>query len=143
MKIVLATYSSDRDYNADCDYALVAIGKPEAETLLGYINKAAEIQEDIGSHFCALEVFDYRCDYFEYHDGVDALAFNERIAVASDDFEVPDAFAQRTECDTASVGPMNIHWTAIPKYTGISIETPAISAWMLKRIFDGETTLWE
>ena len=139
MRLLLDTYSSDENWNGDCDYGFLTVTDTDAAELLHYMDTCARVKEMFGESMYAVELWDYRVEYIEYHDALEDLGIldGERVTIIPDSFTPADDTCQRTESDTLVIMPDSVHWTANPKYTGVLIETPALGRQFLEEIADG------
>ena len=151
MKIITPVTSNDENYNGDCDYGLITIDKNDAEYLLGLMEKAQELKENVG-RFYKLQVFDYSVNYFSYYEDLDEVldvdgkpvvsysvdVESDGVHILPNDFILPADAEQNTECDTAGIDETQIIWDAYVKHTNCKVKCKSISKELLQRIANGE-----
>ena len=151
-RFIFRTWSSDEDYNADCDYGVVEITPTYARSLLKKIAIAKKLNVD--SNFLSLCYVDYSVNYFVdagifdlYEEGLrdtlfeDGLAFlnNNDICELPEIVTIPDDNMQRIDVAHVNINENGCSYEAIPKHTSLVISTPHISGTMLKKIANGST----
>lgn len=146
-RFILRTWSSDEDYNADCDYGVIEITTTYARSLLKKIAIAKKL--NVNSNFLSLCYADYSVDYFVdtgifdlceeslrntlFEDGP-AFLNNNDICELPEIFKIPDDNIQRIDVASVRINENGCSYEATPKHTNIVISTPHISHDFLKAI---------
>ena len=168
MKILLETQSTDPDYNADCDYAVVNITPPlvrQIRSRFGLARKAGRQDDDL-----------YELSFWggtaEFYDAGlldtcqkavaaaaggsnadravgDWLADLDRKghAVLPERLDLTAHTAQRTECDqfvircspSSQNAVLEVAWTAIPKHSDVTVTTRELPLAALEAYIQAET----
>jgi hypothetical protein len=143
MKYVSRTYSSDEDWNGDCDYLLIDITPQVAKRILEYMDEAARVREKIDSLYC-LDIFDYSTQAFSYFeaggellDEISGFDGNDLTEVP-EGFEIPEDNYQRTECDSVEVQENSFKWKMFVKHTDVRISSPQLDKELLEKIVEKE-----
>jgi len=151
MHLILMTHSSNSEYDADCDWAIVALTSALLDEIRARVSLAHEVRQKDDSLY-ELHFWGSTVDYFG-HDLIDAcqeavaartvdggadqatqdwLANLENYghAVLPEGVDLSKFEAQRTECDRMVVnvaagqrGDSDINWETSPKHTDIYINT--------------------
>ena len=130
MILVTKTHSTNDDYNADCDYCIIAITKEVAETILKRRKaflKMKETDKDLQKMFFwggTQEMFhgqgledgpSIEADKQYLTEEQAELLEDNRWVALPDDFKGPEDF-QRTECDMMVITEDGVWWSSMPKY---------------------------
>ena len=151
MYLILITHSSNSEYNADCDWAVVALTPALLDEIRARVSQAHEVRQKDASLY-ELHFWGSTVDYFA-HDLIDACQDavaartvdgdtdqaaqdwlanleNSGYAVLPEGVDLSKFEAQRTECDRMVVtvaagqrGDSDISWETSPKHTDICITT--------------------
>lgn len=130
LNIFLKTYSSNPDFNGDCDYAIVKLGLPGIEQIRNRMALAKSLQEHDESFVC-LEFWDPSPRYFSWFEDLeklvdyDALADDKPVYIdAAIVRKIPEELYQLTEGGRIVVLPDSVYWECRPKHSDyITIET--------------------
>lgn len=133
MKLVLGTYSSLDDYNADCDYARVDLTPALARRILRQMDLAVGLQSaDVALH--EMYYWDGEVDFFATPTDPELERWLpedcESFVVLPDEVVIPMACWQSTEYDRRVinvVGPcVEVSWQSSPKHVCITITTASL-----------------
>jgi hypothetical protein len=132
MNIVLGTWSSE-DFNADCDYALVALTPDLATRILQRMDVVERLQHDDSA---VREVLFWDCspEFFVQPEDEQLL---ELLPADGDSYQalpagqqIPDDAFQRTEGAVLVIGKhgqeLEAHWRATPKHVAIYVSTASL-----------------
>ena len=119
--LIIDTWSTDEDYNGDCDFALVPMTPAYVEDLLRYTDEAARMRRADESIY-GVERWDATPAYFGWNQHLEALRDvngdlavdvprGEPVLLAADPGFPEDAF-HRVECQTVQAGKADVWWTA-------------------------------
>lgn len=123
-------YSSDEDFNADCDYAEVTLDRSLAKQILARRKAFLALKKVDRS---ALETYYWNgmASYLRYSD--DSPLTSDQTTRLGDGsvLRIPikqdlKMEAQPMECDQMIITEDGVRWTAIPKHTGLYITTASI-----------------
>jgi hypothetical protein len=125
------TYSSDENFNGDCDYADIRIYPVIAQQILerrdAFLAQRKRDSQLVESYFWdASAIFCKRLDNMPIPGKkADLLAagYPVRIAQSAD---LP-CERQNVECNQMVIGEDGVKWTAIPKHTSVVITTERIA----------------
>lgn len=149
MKIVLQTDSTNSEYNADCDCAVVDVTPSLAKQIrrrAALAKQARRQDRDLWELFfwgCTAEFFDYAlisaCEA-AFQNGEEAKAWSDGFerdgrAVLPPHADITALEPQRTECDQMIIRcvpsshrtDIEIAWLAIPKHSDVYITTRDVS----------------
>lgn len=132
MNLVLRTYSSDSEYNGDCDYALIRLTTPVINQVRARVNLAKRLSKRDSSFLC-LEYWDHLPQYFKRFDGIEDILEIEKLDDGKPLF-VDDAITmrlseedyQRVETSRIVAMPASVYWECRPKHSDWSVETPEV-----------------
>lgn len=155
-KLILRTYSSDENYNGDCDFAYIEIDRERARRILERMDLLHETycrdRELFKMHF-----WDW-VDFFHYSNSEDDESgeipegFEERLpdslldedawTIMDPEFELPERLSERTECNflvvcefgTKDRPNQEIEWQCYPKHTDVRITTTTLSRKLIEQI---------
>jgi hypothetical protein len=82
LTLVVKTYSSNPDYNGDCDYAVVEVTQSVVDTWLKRMSLVSGLQ-GFDDMLLSLDWADWTAGYFEWSEEVEELA-EERLDTGSD-----------------------------------------------------------
>jgi len=130
MAFLLKTYSSNPDFNGDCDYALVDLGRESLDLTLERIGLAQDMYSEDHS-FNALEYSDYSARYVSWSEeledllGLDAMAkVNDGVLVTLNSrLALPEKNYQQVEGEYIVVSTEGVSWKCIPKHSDVTVET--------------------
>lgn len=141
MKIVLATVSSNPEFNANCDVALVELTSAYAKLIVSRMEAlvalAASDEALSEGHF-----WDDRAEYFEApHEGGDGeplVPIGGMHRVLDEGAELPARRRQRVEYRhmviAVSGGAAEVYWRASPKNVSIYVETSPLPRSMVEAV---------
>jgi len=137
MRLLLATHSSNSEYNAECDYAILDLTKELARAILKRIVLVSKLKKD-DPDLCRMSFWDYSarfiaCGTIEDEDFMEG--FDDRV-------ELPEGFdtntswfkQQRTDMDRMFVDEDSVYWESIPKHTDIYVETRALPVDLIRQV---------
>jgi len=155
MRVVLRVWSSNPDYSAGCDYAVVEIGEELAKLALRRINVLRD-QKPLDPSISETYYWDFSAQYFspcmnrasepeeiqaacfELEEALEELQVDTcEVATALGDFNVLESQIARVECAQMIVREEGIAFTAIPKHTSIYLTTAEISKQFLESVGSG------
>lgn len=144
MRVFLRTFSTNEDYNADCDYAVVDLTPELAELGLSRIENLKRRRardsklfetafEDASSqYFSNFDAFDEILDPRSGHTVVDILWGGDPW-IDPDHCGIPEYAFKATESDSMMVQLNGVYWEAFPKHGDVRIYTAAIPLSLLQR----------
>jgi hypothetical protein len=159
MIVIVKVWSTNPDYSAGCDYAVVEISEDFAKVMLRRIGVLNE-QKVLDPAVCETYYWDSSPQYFspwinrgsesQPREGQatcieldDTLADLEvdtsEVVTAPDDFRVLDSQIAAVECSQMIVRDGAIAFTAIPKHTGIYLTTAEIPKQVLESVLTTAT----
>jgi hypothetical protein len=155
VRVLLKVWSSNPDYSAGCDYAVVDIGEEFSKLALRHINVLCE-QTAVDPSVYETYYWDFSAQYFSpsanrasqssevQESGFELEETHEElqvdtceVATALGDFHVLESQIARVECAWMIVREEGIAFTAIPKRTSIYLTTAEISKQFLESIGSG------
>ncbi len=130
LKIILKTFSSNPDFNGDCDFALVKLGLPEIEQIRNRMGLAKSLQEHDESFVC-LEFWYPNPRYFRWFEDLESLVDYDALVDGKPVYiedsivrKIPEESYQFTEGRRIVVLPDSIYWECRPKHNDyVTIET--------------------
>lgn len=144
MRVVLKVWSSNPDYNAGCDYAVVEIGEGLAKLVLRRINVLGE-QKALDPSLYETYYWDSSPEYFspsvsgasqpgellkssvELEELLEKLEVDRReVVTAPADFQVPESQIVAVECPQMIVRDGGVAFTALLRHTDIYLTTAEI-----------------
>lgn len=150
MRIVLKAWSSNPDYSAGCDYAIVEGGEAFLKLALRRINALCE-QKILDPSVYETYYWDSSTQYFspwidsasqsgaaeatcfKLEESIEALEIDTReVAIASSDFDVPDSRITVVECAQMIVRDGGTAFNALLKHSDIYVTTAEISKQMIE-----------
>ena len=150
MRIVLKAWSSNPDYSAGCDYAIVEGGDMFLKLDLRRINALCE-QKIVDPSVYETYYWDSSAQYFcpwtdrasqsgaaedtcfQLEESIGALEIDTReAAIASSDFDVPDSRITAVECAQMIVRDGGIAFNALLRHSDIYVTTAEISKQMIE-----------
>lgn len=133
-KLLLYVYSSNPDYNANCDVAIVDLSPALARvglTRMGWVRALMAEEVDL----CTMYYLDFSIMYCSVHDALDemverltgtdvfaALDIRECV-ILPEDFAVPEEHVQRTDTNVMVVTDTELYWQAIPPHASLVVST--------------------
>ncbi|MBI2020879.1 hypothetical protein HYS94_05735 [Candidatus Daviesbacteria bacterium] len=133
MNLILRTYSSNPEYNGDCDYALIKLYKPQIHQIKNRMKLANSLHNRDTSFIC-LEYWDPTPRFFSLFENlerlVDCNALNEGGLVHMGDNlinRIPEAAYQDTEASKIIVFLDSMYWECRPRHCEVLIETAEVS----------------
>jgi hypothetical protein len=152
VRVVLKVWSTNPDYSAGCDYAVVEISGEFAKIMLRRINVLREQKaldpsiyetyywDSSAQYFSpwvnrASQPHEVQAAYFELEETLEELQVDTYEAVtAPGDFHVLDSQIATVECAQMIVREEGVAFTAIPKHTDIFLTTAEISKQVLESV---------
>jgi hypothetical protein len=152
MIVIVKVWSTNPDYSAGCDYAVVEISEDFAKVMLRRIGVLSE-QKVLDPAVCETYYWDSSPQYFspwidracesqprevqatciELDNTLADLEVDTcEVVTAPDDFRVLDSQIAAVECSQMIVRDGGIAFTAIPKHTGIYLTTAEIPKQVLE-----------
>jgi hypothetical protein len=148
MKIVFATSSTDSDFNSDCDYAYVNLTPALARYILGLMDAAVRLYH---SNNAIHELHCWECSACFFGMELDDLRdkLEKHLPGSSDSYSllparitIPESHFRRTEYDhlvvTVSGVEPEVYWRAIPRDSGVYVETGMLPRRLVERIAAGK-----
>jgi hypothetical protein len=141
--LIIDTWSTNDDYNGDCDYALVPLTLQYVSDLLWYMEEVGQLHK-VDDNIYALERWDGTPSYFRFNEKLETIKdFRGRLAVkvpkgvpilltADPRFQEEDF--QRVDCCTVQVDKNEVWWSAYVKHTNTLITTAPVSRETLQKI---------
>ncbi|MBI2449461.1 hypothetical protein HYV49_04145 [Candidatus Pacearchaeota archaeon] len=133
MNLILRTYSSNSEYNGDCDYALVNLYKPQIQQITNRM-KLADTLNKRDSSFICLEYWDPTPRFFSLFENlerlVDCNALNEGGSVVIGEAlinRIPEETYRDTEASKIIVFLDSVYWECRPRHCDVIIETAEVS----------------
>jgi len=134
MRLVLGTYSSLDDYDADCEYAVVDLTAEMATRILKQMDLAAGLH---GANVTLHEMY-YWDDSVEFFAAPKDPSWEqwlpedcESMVVLPDDVRIPHMCFQSTEYNRRVINTaserVEVHWQGSPKHVFITITTASLS----------------
>jgi len=133
MVFLLQTYSSNPDFNDDCDYALVDLSPKALDLTFERMGLAQAMHSD-DRYFSCIEYSDYSARYISSCkelenllslDAIEKLNAGDIVNVGSP-LVLPEDNYQRVEGDHIVVSPESVYWRCYPKHTDVRIETVSV-----------------
>ncbi len=156
-RIALRCWSSNSDYNADFDYALVTV-TPEFIALTEKRHKQFLSIDEPRASVSRIHYYDCTPEYFseseldawydEHHEHEGQVEIDSLIDGGETEF-LPEAFAPRkgdesgdfrSECDHMLITQDGVSFECVPKHSSITISTAYISWKDLTEMLYGEVT---
>ena len=125
----LRASSTNDDYNADCDAAVVTLTAELIALILKRRATAKHLKQE-DNDVEGIRYWDGNITYYS-HAVFDALGIDNGDPCWEDVPDAPDKdqyeHIQNTECDVMCVSETDVYWQAIPKHSSIRIETDSFS----------------
>lgn len=147
MNLILTCRPDGEHDDPMLDYVAVAITPEFAQRILCRMALLDKLKQD-DPQLYEMYYWDYSCDAFHYPDEDDfPELFNIVEGPTVDKMEgiypgiagpIPDALAERSECDQMVVQSDSIKWSLIPKHTGFYVSTEWIPKTLLREIAEGK-----
>lgn len=152
MRVVLRTWSSNPDYSAGCDYAVVEIGEEFSKLALRRINVLSEQKAvdpsvyetyywDFSAQYfspwanCASQPSEVQESGFELEETLEGLEVDTReVVTAPADFRVLDSQIAAVECTQMIVREGSIAFNALLRHTDIYVTTAEIPKQVLESV---------
>ncbi len=157
MRVVLKTWSSNPEYSAGCDYAVVDIGEEFAKLALRRISVLCE-QRAVDPSLYETYYWDSSAEYFspwgnpasqpsevqesgvELEEKLEHLEVDTReVVTAPADFQVPENQIAAVECAQMIVREEGIAFNALLRHTDIYVTTAEISKQVLESVGSGSS----
>lgn len=136
MRIAMRVFSTDTDYNADCDYCVVDVTKELAQSILAR-RKVLLMAKGGDKDLYEIYYWGGTQEFYSYGDGdfdfqkqefkdLERVFEDNSFSELPDNFELPKE-AERTECDQMVISADGVQWVSIPKHCSIyvtSVEIP-------------------
>jgi hypothetical protein len=136
MKLLLKTWSTNENFNGDCDYAAVDL-TPELATILERRITQFKILKQAETSLDTMVYWDASADMLGWTEEIEEVADPDKENV----FEVPDSFVfgepQRTECDRVEVTDTGVRFTCYPKHCDCRIESAELRLEVIERAIVG------
>lgn len=152
MRVVLKVWSSNLDYSAGCDYAVVDIGEEFSKLALRRINALCE-QKAVDPSVYETYYWDFSAQYFspwanrasqpsevqesglELEETLEDLEVDTReVVTAPADFRVLDSQTAAVECAQMIVREGSIAFNALLRHTDIYVTTAEIPKQVLESV---------
>lgn len=152
MRVVLKVWSSNPDYSAGCDYAVVDIGEEFSKLALRRINALCE-QKAVDPSVYETYYWDFSAQYFspwanrasqpsevqesglELEETLEDLEVDTReVVTAPADFRVLDSQTAAVECAQMIVREGSIAFNALLRHTDIYVTTAEIPKQVLESV---------
>lgn len=138
--LVTNVWSSDEDYSADCDYAVLEIRPKFTDNLRAHMAKARE-QKAQDKDFWSLQWHDYSPTFVSAADvdlgeeEFESLASGEDFIIIERPDDWLEGVGQRLDfCVLVAHAGEGVFWQGIPKHTGLRVETVELRERDLKEI---------
>ncbi len=157
MRVVLKTWSSNPDYSAGCDYAVVEIGEEFAKLAVRRINVLRE-QKALESSISETYYWDSSAEYFspwvnrasqqseleesgfDLGETLEHLEVDAReVVTAPADFRVLESQIAAVECAQMIVREEGIAFNALLRHTDIYVTTAEISQQVFESVGSGSS----
>lgn len=138
MRYLLRTCSSDSDYNADCDYAVIDITKELAAEILRRRKAFTKMKEEDsalwemyfwgGTQECisGSSLFFTEIDPPPLSKDQETLLEDNGFLELPEDFKVEADDILRTECEQMVIREDGVCWYCIPKHADVNITTESL-----------------
>jgi len=137
-KLLLYVYSSNPDYNANCDVAVVDLSPALARIGLTRMDRVRTLRAE-EADLCAMHYRDFSTAYCSVYDALDEMV--ERLTgtdvsaaldtrecvILPEEFAVPEERVRRMEDDAMVVTDTELYWKAMPRHTSVVVSTSRLS----------------
>lgn len=144
MRIFLRTFSTNEDWNGDCDYAVVDVTPELAAIALRRVNRLNRIQAK-DDPLVEMYYWDHSAVYFACFDWfeeiedpqtrelVSGIIWNGDPWIETSHVEIPESAIPRTEGKQMIVRDDAIAWACYPKHSDVQITTAEVPLDVLKQ----------
>jgi hypothetical protein len=141
MKVVLNTWSTSEDYNADCDYALVDLTSNLAARILTRMNLIDRLRkDDMALH--EVSFWDATAEFFATPDEESLAEYlpedGDSFTVLPEGIEIPVDSFQRTDCDRLNIdvcgSDLEVSWRSYPRHVTLQITTTSVPRSFLEKV---------
>jgi len=155
--LVLKTHSSDDDFNADLDYAVLRI-TPEMKRRVMQARELFQMAKSKQDDIVEIVLNDASPEYYPYHalntDDLESeddeleCCFDEKelelykdngVGIMKEDFAI-GMEEKRTECDQLHISEEGFYWSCYPRHCSITISTENLGYDGLLNDFERKTT---
>lgn len=130
--LVFNTWSSNENYNADCNHAVVPLTRQLAARLRKKMALARRLKKS--DDVFSLAWWDYSPTFVSELDDEVAEALADRDHMVVDMCEPRADTVQRLDTCQLVVHDDGVYWQCIPKHTDVRVETRTLSASALKEL---------
>ena len=141
MKIVLSTWSTIDDYNADCDFGLVDLTPILAARILSRMDFIDRLRtDDAALH--EVSFWDATAGFFATPNHESLVGHlpddGDSFTVLPEGIEIPVDSFQTTECDRLVIDvygkDLEVTWRSYPKHTTLQITTASVPRTFLEKV---------
>lgn len=146
--VLLKVTSSNEDYSAGCDYAVVEMTPPLAQQCLMRIALLKELKSRQDA-LHEMHYWDNEPRFFRWFDGletlrdvelqepVDQVLDKHSSCIPDAPIRIPEDAVQGTDCLYMVVGENEVYWEAIPRHAAIRVSTAEIDRKTLEKVARG------
>jgi hypothetical protein len=121
------TFSSNEDWNGDCDVVMIEVTQPLAERILDIHRARLVAAQALGERFLEVSFYEYSAGYYPAQLAEQIPGLEKESECWTDGGEeIEENLAQRTDCDLIHVSDDDVYWTCSPRHSNVEISTPRI-----------------